>query len=73
MNAIELPPCPWCRSSKHVQLSGENAKAMHCRGCHRSYEAEDDGEIGRGSPERNAMRREEFQIRQRTRRVRRAS
>lgn len=59
----DLPNCPWCRTAKHVQPSGENAKALHCRGYHRSFEAEDDGTVGYGRPDKFAERNERFESR----------
>jgi transposase-like protein len=61
----EVPICPWCRNAKHVQASGENAKAFHCRGCHRSFEAEDDGDVTYGSPSKRIEREERHTQRRR--------
>jgi transposase-like protein len=56
-----IPACPWCRSAKRVYVEGH--RNFHCTNCHRSFDGIDDGEIGRGSPEANAQRREEYQQR----------
>jgi hypothetical protein len=64
----DVPNCPWCHSSKHVQASGTTMKAMYCRRCSREFEAEDDGVVGYGSPEKYAERSERRQQRKGVRR-----
>jgi ribosomal protein L37AE/L43A len=51
------PPCPWCDTPRHVQEGGQ-PKTWYCRKCGREFEAEDDGDITYGRPEKR-MEREE--------------
>ncbi len=54
----DIPPCPWCRTPRHVQTSGSTMKALYCRRCGREFEAEDDSDIGYGPPDRRLLREE---------------
>ena len=63
------PPCVRCHSAKHVITSGTTPHAFWCGACRIEFEPEDDGDVGRGRPDRNAMRREEYEIRERERRA----
>ena len=64
----EMPDCPWCGDNRQVYEEGD--RNYWCRGCNRSFDAEDDGTIGYGRPDQNAIRREEHELRQRTRKRR---
>ncbi len=64
----ESPSCPWCHTAINVITSGTTWRAWYCRRCGREFEAEDDGDIGYGRPDRIAERREEWERRRRGRR-----
>lgn len=56
--------CRWCICKKCVQL---RPFIFQCPLCKATFDVRDDGEKG-GNPERRAMDKEEYQIRQRQRR-----
>ena len=60
------PTCPKCRGPV-VPLED---KLYRCDSCKMLTDCEDDGTVGRGRPEKNAMRNEEFQNRQEARKRR---
>jgi len=63
--SVKMPDCPWCGSNRAVYACGE--RNYWCRNCNREWDPEDDGEIGYGRPEVNAMRREERERRRKDR------
>ena len=59
------PTCPMCGGSNLAKLED---KLYRCRKCNMLTDAIDDGTVGRGRPENNAARNEEYSNRQRARR-----
>ena len=53
------PKCPWCGTAKHTR-EGSQPKTWYCGKCSKEFEAEDDGDITYGRPEKR-MEREERQ------------
>jgi hypothetical protein len=56
------PKCPWCKTAKAVRESAANCHAWYCGKCRREFEAEDDGTIAYGSPDRRLLREERNNI-----------
>jgi hypothetical protein len=71
MNQECTPRCIKCGSARHVRTSGTTPRAFYCAKCGIEFEDIDDGDVGRGRPDRIAIRREEYAIRERERRARR--
>ncbi len=61
--------CPMCGKAKHVVIHGPHDYA--CLNCKMNFDGIDDGDIGRGRPDRNAERREEYRNRRNRRQQRR--
>ena len=61
------PKCIQCGRIKAVTMVPGSTEA-YCSHCRIRFDTHDDGDIGRGSPERNAMNKEEYEIRQKHRR-----
>lgn len=62
-----MPRCVRCGSVRYVRTSGTTPRAYHCGKCRIEFEAEDDGLVGYGSPERYAERNERHEAAQRQR------
>lgn len=58
MNTDCTPRCPWCNTARHVSSSNTTLRAWYCGKCKREFEAEDDGDISYGRPERRMERQE---------------
>jgi hypothetical protein len=52
------PRCPKCERSKRVIPSGDNYHTFACLDCNIQFEDIDDGDVGRGRPEKFAVRNE---------------
>jgi hypothetical protein len=61
-----IPACPLCGSAKSVRVHGEHDYT--CLACKMDFDGVDDGIIGRGRPETNAIRNERFERQRRVRR-----
>lgn len=59
------PRCPWCGTPRYVRASGTTYRAWYCGNCGREFEAEEDGDIGYGPPDRRMTRQERHQQRRR--------
>ena len=59
----KMPDCPRCGDNRQVYEDGD--RYYWCRRCNVGFDAEDDGDIGSGRPDREAMKREERAIRER--------
>jgi tRNA(Ile2) C34 agmatinyltransferase TiaS len=65
--SVDEATCPRCHKPTATP-SGD--RYFWCHNCKMEFDTEDDGDIGRGRPDRIAERREEYQIRQREWRMR---
>jgi hypothetical protein len=72
--AAPLPPCPWCKTVRHVQPAGQ-PRSFYCRKCRREFDDGDDGDspggdtIGYGRPDRRLEREERQKLQREMRRI----
>ncbi len=59
------PKCPWCKTNKHVRLTG--FRHHYCGRCGREFDGEDDGEVGYDRPDERLTRQEEVAKRRKER------